>query len=265
MNEEALDKKMQELPLNTPELCARADDLVAYLYREASESEALDFEDHLQHCGSCRTELQAFGQVRLSINDWRQTFLGSLSTPAMAAHPTSAASALDAARATGERKRSAIIALREFFTLSPMWMRAGMAIASVCICALVALAIAHAELRWDDDGFTFRTGVSRERVVELTKTVEVEKPVKVGYSQEQLDQIVAERVRQERESFKDQQPAPVKIDTTAGQPRPVIVRNSPKISSGTTVSNPSRQTVAQRDSLNEEDLPRLYDLLGEAN
>ena len=263
MNEEMWDKKMQELPLNTPELCARADDLVAYLYREASESEAKDFEAHLQHCGSCRTELLAFGQVRRSIKEWRQPLLGSLGTPALATHPVTALSSVGATR--HEPKRSAIIALREFFTLSPMWMRAATATVSVCVCALVALAIANAEFRWDASGLSFRTGMSRERVVELTKTIEVEKPVKAGYTQEELDRIVADRIRQERESFKDQQPAPAKIITTSVQPRPSTMRNSPQFSRGTTVSNPSRQAVAQRDRLDEDDMPRLYDLLGESN
>jgi hypothetical protein len=262
MNREMLDKKMQELPSNTSELCARADDLVAYLYGEANESEAKDFEAHLQHCGSCRTELLAFGQVRASINDWRQATLGSLGAPALADQGVPALSGADETRT---RARSAISALREFFTLSPMWMRAATAVASVCVCALVVLAIAHAELRWDASGLSFRTGISRERVVELTKTIEVEKPVVVGYSQEELDRIVAERVRKERESFNDQQPAPVKIITTSAQPRPSNLRNSTQAPSGTTQRNTSRQTVAQRDPLNEEDIPRLYDLLGESN
>lgn len=262
MNGETRDKKMQELPLNTPQLCARADDLVAYLYREVNESEAQNFEAHLQRCGSCQTELLAFGQVRGSINEWRQATLGSLGAPALEAQH---APALSSVGATHGRARSAISALREFFTLSPMWMRAATATMSLCVCALVVLAIAHAELRWDSSGLSFRTGMSRERVVERTRTVEVEKPVKVGYSQEELDRIVADRVRQERESFKDQQPAPAQIITTSVQPRPSNMRNSQQVSGGMTPRNPSRQTVAQRDPLNEEDMPRLYDLLGESN
>lgn len=253
---------MQELPLNTPELCARADDLIAYLYREANENEAKDFEAHLQHCGSCRSELLAFGQVRGSINQWRQATLGSLGAPALEAQSVPA---LTGAGVTHGRGRSAISALREFFTLSPMWMRAATATVAVCVCALAALAIAHAEFRWDSGGLSFRTGMSRERVVELTKTVEVEKQVVVGYSQEELDRIVAERVRQERESFKDEQAAPVKIITTSVQPRPSTMRHSQQSTGGTTQRNPSRQTVAQRDPLSEDDIPRLYDLLGESN
>lgn len=265
MNNRDLDKTMQELPAETTEACARAEEMVAYLYLETSETEAKDFEAHVQHCSSCRTELAAFGQVRGSIAEWRRESLGSLVAPAPYAN---AVPSLDAALREQPRRRSALAALREFFALSPIWMRAATAAVMVCACALVALAVARAEVRWDTDGFAFRTGVSGERVVERTRTVEVEKPVKVGYSQEELDQIVADRIRQERESFQQQQSTrEAQIITTGMRPRATVTtaRNSSPSSSGERTRNPSRQTVAQRDRLDEEDLPRLYDLLGESN
>lgn len=264
MNSRDLDKKMQEATEERPELCARAEEVVSYLYREASETEARDFEAHMRACASCRTELAAFGQVRGSIDEWRRQSLGSLSSDALgtaAAHP-----ALDAAIHTQPRQRSALAALREFFALSPMWMRAATAFASICVCALAVLAIARAEVRWDTDGLSFRTGVSRERVVERTRMVEVEKPVRVGYSQEELDQIVADRIRQERESFQKQQPTQEARMTLAGTrsraaTTNATARNSQQSSGGT----PARQTVAEANRFDEEDLPRLYDLLGESN
>ncbi|MGB7923642.1 MAG: zf-HC2 domain-containing protein [Pyrinomonadaceae bacterium] len=245
---------MQDIQEETPQLCAHADELVAYLYHEASETEAREFEAHMRRCETCQTELAAFSQVRGSIDEWRQQSLGA---PGYA-HGTAAV----ATTATLERKRSALAALREFFTLSPMWMRAATAVVTVCACALVALAVARAEFRWDDDGISFRTGVASERIVERTRTVQVENPVKVGYSKEELDQIVEARVRQERESFQKRQPTQeVKFTPAGTRPRTAVARNSAQ-SSG---SNPSQQTVAQRDPLSEEDLPRLYDLLGETN
>jgi hypothetical protein len=138
---------------------------------------------------------------------------------------------------------------------------------SVCVCALVALMVARAEVRWDTEGFSFRTGVSRERVVERNLPVEVEKPVKVGYSQEELERIVDARIRQERESFQKQQPTQAaQIITTGARTRTTATaRNSSQPSSGVAARNPSRQTVAEANRLDEEDLPRLYDLLGESN
>lgn len=261
MNKEMRDKKMQGIPEELPEPCARAEELVAYLYREANDAEAQEFEAHTQHCESCRTELAAFAQVRGSIDEWRQQSLGFLGSPALAAEVVPA---LDAAAAKQARKRSALAALREFFTLSPMWMRAATVAVSVCVCALVVMIVARAEVRWDASGISFSTGVSRERVVERTRTVEVEKPVKVGYSKEEMEQMVEARVRQERESFQ-KRPAQEATITTGTRPRTAVARNSPQFASGDRARTPSQQTVAQRDPLSEEDLPRLYDLLGETN
>jgi anti-sigma factor RsiW len=269
MNNRDVDKKMQEATEERSELCARAEEMVAYLYLEASQTEAKDFEAHMQHCASCRTELAAFGQVRGSIDEWRRQSLGTLGAHAFGteAVPT----ALDATIREQPRERSALAALREFFTLSPMWMRAATAVASVCVCALVVLAVARAEVRWDTDGFSFRTGLSRERVVERTLPVEVEKPVKVGYSQEELNQIVADRIRQERESFQKQQPTQKARMTLADTRSRVAMtttaaaRTPPQSSSRTPARTPVRQTVAEANRLDEEDLPRLYDLLGESN
>ena len=260
MNRETWDKKMQETAETPQKMCARAEDLVAYLYGEASPELALDFEAHAELCDSCRTELAAFQQVRGSVREWRQLSLG-----ATGANALEAAAFKETASRAPVRQRSALAALREFFALSPLWMRAATAVLTVSACALVILSIARAEVRWDDGGLSFRTDAARERLVERTITVEVEKPVKVGYSQEELDQMVAERVRQERQSWQKPQP-PMKILNTGAPSRSTTAaRNAPQSTTDATSRNTSRQTVAQRDRSDEEDLPRLYDLLDESN
>lgn len=254
MNKETWNKKMQELNADTQAMCARAEDLVAYLYGEASPDAAKDFESHAERCDSCRTDLAAFGQVRASVQEWRQLSLGSTS-PVPFSEPVSQ---------TPTRERSALAALREFFALSPMWMRAATCALILSACALVGLSIARSEVRWDSGGLSFNTGATRERIVERTRTVEVEKPVKVGYSQAELEQMVAERVRQERESWQKQQPVKI-IDTGPRSRSTLASRNTQESTNDATPRNASRQTVAQRDRADEEDLPRLYDLLDESN
>lgn len=245
---------MQELNANTHESCARAEDLVAYLYGEASPDAAKDFESHAELCDSCRTELAAFGQVRASVQEWRGLSLGSVSPVPFS----------ETVSPEPKRQRSALAAVREFFALSPLWMRAATCGLILSACALVGLSLARSEVRWDSGGLSFSTGAARERIVERTRTVEVEKLVKVGYSQAEMDQMVAERVRQERESWQQQQP--VKIINTSAPSRPTPAsRNARQITNDATTRNTSRQTVAQRDRADEEDLPRLYDLLDESN
>ena len=101
-------------------LCARAEDMVTYLYNESTPAEVKDFEKHVQHCSSCRSELATFGDVREAMGEWRQQALGSLTSPAIEAE----AARHFAPVVAPTRRRSALAALREFFTLSPSWMRA---------------------------------------------------------------------------------------------------------------------------------------------
>lgn len=129
--------EMNEMPA-----CERASDLVGFLYGDASEAEANAFRQHMQRCDSCADEVKAFGQVRQSICDWRQQAL----SPMTFAEPTSAR-AQNIASANGnvarERKPSALAAIREFFTIAPMWMRGATAFATLLLVALSVVAVMH--------------------------------------------------------------------------------------------------------------------------
>ena len=106
--------------------CERTSDLIAFLYGEADEREAHDFQLHLQQCSSCRDEVASFGDVRESITAWRDEALaGFVSTP-MTAQP---------------KTKSALAALRQFFDLSPLWLKGATALAAVTFCVLAGLAL----------------------------------------------------------------------------------------------------------------------------
>ena len=128
-------REMSERPV-----CHRAEDLVTYLYGEAGEPETLDFREHLQHCDSCRSEFALFNQVHESILVWRNEALGSaLISPASLPEP-----AIDAAQfVRHETKLSALAALREFFSVSPLWLRGATAFAGLLLCVLVVLTLAR--------------------------------------------------------------------------------------------------------------------------
>lgn len=106
--------------------CERASDLIAFLYGEADEHEARDFRLHLQQCSSCREEVASFGEMRQSITAWRDEALaGFVSTP-LTAQP---------------KTKSALSALRQFFDLSPLWLKGATALAAVTFCVLAGLAL----------------------------------------------------------------------------------------------------------------------------
>lgn len=128
--------------MNERPLCHRAEDLVTYLYGEANEAEAKDFAGHMQLCNACRSEFAIFEQVHESILEWRSEALGAVSL----VHASQAAAQPNSEPATlpsRGRRPSGLAAVREFFNVSPLWLRGATAFASVLFCVLVALAVAQ--------------------------------------------------------------------------------------------------------------------------
>ncbi len=110
--------------------CERGDDLIAFLYHELSEPETRDFERHLATCSSCAHELGSFREIRAGVVAWREQTLGlsPVSTPARVA--------------LGQpEKPSALLAIRQFFALSPVWLKGAVAFASIVFVAAVALLV----------------------------------------------------------------------------------------------------------------------------
>ncbi len=119
--------------------CARANDLVAFLYDEVNEYEARDFELHLQNCSECKSELLGLRQIRQSVVAWRDESLSVI--PTSVGSNTLAVSA--GFRPVSQKNRSAVAAVRQFFALSPLWMKGAVAFASVLFCVVASLAVSH--------------------------------------------------------------------------------------------------------------------------
>ncbi|HEX5708431.1 MAG TPA: zf-HC2 domain-containing protein, partial [Pyrinomonadaceae bacterium] len=180
--------------VDTP-ACERNAEMVAYLYEEASREERRSFELHMQDCAACREELTAFRGVRRAVSAWRAEALSvtpSLASPASAGIADANVGVTDAGvrLASASREPSALAALREFFALSPAWLRACVAASALAVFALAALTLARAELSWGEEGFAVRLGAT-ERVVE--RRVEVPAPTE-GFTREQVDEIANARV-----------------------------------------------------------------------
>jgi anti-sigma factor RsiW len=128
--------------INERPVCHRSEDLVTYLYNEASAAEAQDFASHIETCEACRAEFAVFSQVHESILLWRNEALGAAFAPAPQAAPVLAEAATDSRQfVRPERKLPALAALREFFSVSPLWLRGATAFAALLLCLLAALAV----------------------------------------------------------------------------------------------------------------------------
>lgn len=249
--------------------CERAGELIAYFYGEANAAERESFAAHLAQCGACRDELGGFAQVREAVSEWRAEILHTAPALPFASPVMLPPQAQGETESVAAVKRSPLAALREFFALSPMWLRAGTIAATLTVCAL---AVVRAEVRWDDKGLAFRTGLSGQtQVAPATQTAPAREDT---YSQEELSRIVAERdaVRRELEETRAQLDESREANLIAASEMLEVVPASDTSSTRNSLrrgrrASPIAQTRPKKfkDDRDEEDLPRLYDLLSEAN
>ena len=115
------------------QICGRENDLISFLYGELKEVEATAFQRHLKGCAACNTELAGFGEVRESVVAWRNQSLGSVALPGQ----------MTTLIETPRAAPSAVAALREFFKLSPLWMKGAVAFAAIMFCVFAGLALAR--------------------------------------------------------------------------------------------------------------------------
>ena len=113
----------------TAQNCGREKDLIGFLYGELNEVETRTFQGHLYECSACSTELDDFREVRDSVVGWRNESLAGIGL----------ASQIEAS----QKKPSAVAAWREFFNLSPLWMKGSLAFAALLLCVLGGLAVAR--------------------------------------------------------------------------------------------------------------------------
>lgn len=153
---------------NDDQICGRENDLISFLYGELNEVESIAFQRHLKGCAACNTELAGFGEVRESVVAWRNESLGSVPLPAQVT-----TTPIETPRPTP----SAVAALREFFNLSPLWMKGAVAFAAIMFFVFAGLALA-------------RLRESSPAPVALA-------PAPATHSQQELKALVDQRVQEE--------------------------------------------------------------------
>jgi anti-sigma factor RsiW len=220
-------QKMNERPV-----CHRAEDLVTHLYGEANAEEAHDFSAHLQQCDACRAEFTVFHQVHDSIVTWRNEALGATPVSASATNPVVAAAAF----VQHERKLSALAAVREFFAVSPLWLRGATAFAGLLLCALIVFAVS-------------RTWQQPTQLATDNKK----------YTEEQFQQAVQKEVAEQVAKAKDQREQVVTPNDDV-QPRVQVVtrRSRPRIQPSNRLTREEREQLAADLGLiprREEELP----------
>jgi len=144
----------------------------------------------LQQCDACRGEFGVFRQVHDSILLWRNEALGSAFSPTA----VSIESTVDSKQfVQHERKLTALAALREFFSVSPLGYAPPQVFAALLLCVLGALTISRS---WN-------------KPPQLAN-----KETEPKYSQQDFDQAVQKRVDQKIAEIR-LQPAALNVSDNA--------------------------------------------------
>lgn len=202
--------------------CERAEELISVLYGEASERETRDFELHLKQCRDCRAEFAAFAQVRESIGEWRDEVLtGFVSPPAV----------------VPAIRKSAMAALRQFFDLSPLWLKGAVGFAALVFCVLAALAVFR--LQSSDQG--------QQMTARNTDAMDTNKDSDRRF-QEAVDRKVQEVLARKVQEVLAQQaranaPEPVVVQSSSSK-NPSIVKSARPAKAGRPFSRAEREQLA---------------------
>lgn len=210
---------MEELIAPT---CDQANELIAFLYGELDTDESRAFNLHLHACSSCSKELGAFSNIRGSMVAWRDESLGAVS---------SVVTRYAAAGRANQTNPSALAALREFFNLSPLWLKGAVAFATILFCLFAGLAVAR--LRSDKPVLMANNSAG---------------PYSIVVSDQQLNALVERRVQDELLRLKNstaQLPAPrVATDHSSNS---VGVHRSARRANEAVTNSPARRPLSKTE------------------
>ena len=121
--------------------CDRQEDLVTYLYDEATPVERASFENHLNECDPCGAELKTFGRVRDELSTWQVGF---------------------APRTELVLPRGKMEVLRELFGLFPVWVRSLAMAGAAAAMILLALSIIGTRVSVNNGDFAVSFGSAQK-------------------------------------------------------------------------------------------------------
>ena len=200
--------------------CDHANELIAFLYDELNDVESRAFRVHVDGCSSCNEELAAFSNIRSSVVAWRDESLGGAASPVVM--PSGAV-----ARASTP-DRSALAALREFFVLSPAWLKGAVAFATLLLCLFAGLAIARLQNN------------------EPAPMANSATPNTTAYSDQQLNALVERRVQDELMRIKNSKDQPalaqVAADHSSGS---VATQRNARRDNQVAMNSPARRPLSK--------------------
>ncbi len=147
--------------------------MVSYLYDEASPEECRQVEAHLVECHSCKEELEAFNRVRGMLQQWQ-------------------IDDLPVVRVEATTRRSFFEALRELFTIMPVWAKACGVVAAV----MIVMAVLGTEVSIGKQGFSLSADITRSNKRNATDAEQIRAELRV-----MVNDMILESERQQKDEL----------------------------------------------------------------
>ena len=159
--------------------CQRKEDLVTYLYGEATSAQEDSFKQHLKECRNCEQELKEFGFARQTLQTWEVIPPLPMVLELGATQP-----------------RSLRAIFQELAAILPAWFKYGTGLVGVGAALLLCLAIFNTQIHYNKEGFSFQTALYNG------KTTIKEIPVtNSNYSEEATKTLVAKMLADKQAQF----------------------------------------------------------------
>jgi hypothetical protein len=166
-------------------VCNNHEDLVSYLYGEATPEQARRVEAHLAGCTRCDDELAGFRRVRKALGEWEVDDMPIV-------------------RVALPQRKSEIALLKELLGIAPVWAKAFSALAA----AMLVLAVMGTDIRIGHDGFNFRTSLLGRRHTDEVPLNPASQPIiQQSMTAEQIKAFVNQQILESERAQKEQMSA----------------------------------------------------------
>jgi hypothetical protein len=209
--------------------CERHDELLDYLYEEMSGQQAAAYVRHLDECATCTTELQSLRRLRTDLRAW-----DVVSAPALEI----------------VIPRSPWQALKECFTLFPLWGRGALALSAAAATLLMAFG-----------AFSLMRGITTQPNAPAIATATIPAPQVVTYSPElqaQIEKQVSVAVTKAVEQALEQERQALRTQLATFE-----TRNAEQQTRVQTVARQLRELQTRHDALLAEQQPSLRRLMAD--
>ncbi|HEY0426539.1 MAG TPA: zf-HC2 domain-containing protein [Pyrinomonadaceae bacterium] len=237
---------------NNNSTCRFQEEIVSYLYDEASVPENAAFVAHLTNCASCADELTAFGFVRSSIQEWRTEEICSLDMPALEI-PALKTAKIEQKTLISNESNSWLETLKRLFALSPRLAFGSIAFIALAACVGLIFVIANFSSNKNIAG---KENQASEQILASNNNTKIEEKISTPKDEKNYaSQPAPENQEKAENKFPEKQPLVKKESIVKTSAASKNKSSAPKSNNTFAVSDKNNKN--RNDKIQKQEIPTL--------